>query len=466
MPPTGTLTLDDLRAHVAQGAIEQVLCAFPDCYGRLVGKRIMADYFADEVARTGMHACDYLLTVDMEMEPVQGYRLCSWDTGYGDLLAVPDWATLRLASWLDKTAIVLCDLRREADGAPVPVAPRSVLRSQVERAARLGCSPMVGSELEFYLFNEAYETARKKTYDGLERPAWYIEDYHLFQGAKEDDVVGAIRSHLSRSGIPVEFSKGEWGPGQQEINLRYAPALEMADRHVLYKHLAKEVAWQRGRAVTFMAKWHAAEAGSSCHMHVSLWDAQGGRPLFAGDDATGQTIAGGHVACSAVFQHFLAGLIAHVADIMLFLAPTVNSYRRFLPGAFAPTAVAWGPDNRTTAFRVVGRGSRLRVECRVPGADVNPYLAYAALLAAGLDGVEREIPLGDPFTGNAYAAAHLPRLPATLSDAIRAAEQSALLRDAFGEDVVEHYLHFARTEQRRFDAAVTDWERIRYFERV
>ncbi|MBM3214074.1 glutamine synthetase [Candidatus Poribacteria bacterium] len=450
MSVRGTLTLDELRERVGAGTITQVLSVFPDCYGRLVGKRIDAEFFVEHVAEHGMHACDYLLAVDMEMDPVPGYELTSWETGYGDFLAAPDWRTLRVASWLERTAIVLCDLVDEKRDQPVSVAPRSILRAQLERAAQIGIEAVGGSELEFYLFDETYRDARAKRYEGIERAGWYIEDYHIFQGTKEDDVIGAIREHLSRSGIPVEFSKGEWGPGQQEINVRYAEMLEMADRHSLYKHIAREVAWQRGKSVTFMAKWSAQEAGSSCHMHLSLW--RDGVNLFAdGSDA---------------FRAFVGGLLEHAAEMTLFLAPTVNSYKRYQPGTFAPTAITWASDNRTAAFRVVGYGASQRIECRLPGADVNPYLAYAALLAAGLDGMARGLDPGELFVGDAYRAESLPRVPTSLRDAIALAERSGFFRQALGDDVMNHYLHFARVEQQAYDRAVTDWERIRYFERI
>jgi len=458
----GKLTLDGLRKGVESGRVTQVLSVFPDCYGRLVGKRIDAEYFLDEVAEEGFHACDYLLAVDMEMEPVAGYAFTSWEKGYGDFRAVPDWNTLRAASWLEGAAIVLCDLFDEETGHAVTVAPRSVLRRQLERAANEGYTVYAGSELEFYLFDEPYDAAREKRYENLRRAGWYIEDYHIFQGTKEDDVIGAIRQHLRESGIPVEFSKGEWGPGQQEINIRYADALEMADRHALYKHIAREVAWQRGKAITFMAKWNAQEAGSSCHIHLSL--RRDGVPVFSSEN--GRPIEGTPTRYSEVFRHFVGGLIAHAREIALFLAPTVNSYKRFRPGTFAPTGIVWSYDNRTSAFRVVGQGDSLRIECRVPGADVNPYLGYAALIAAGLDGMENRLDPGDLFIGDAYRATTIPRIPTTLQEAIVEAEKSPLLRRAFGEDVLEHYLHFARTEQKAYDAAVTDWEKIRYFERI
>lgn len=460
----GMLTLDELTSLVAERAITQVLAVFPDFYGRVIGKRITGDYFIGHVADGGMHACDYLLTVDMDMTPVPGYKLSSWETGYGDFHAVPDWSTLRRASWLEDTAIVICDLLDEESGELIPVAPRTILRRQVDAVNAAGYDAYTASELEFYLFNDTYEVAREKRYTGIARAAWYIEDYHIFQGTKEDDVIGAMRKHLQASGIPVEFSKGEWGPGQQEINIRYAQALEMADRHTLYKHLAKEVAWAAEKSVTFMAKWDADEAGSSCHIHMSLRDIAQATSAFVGADA--EPLAGSKVECTPTFRHFVGGLLAHANDITLCLATTVNSYKRFQADTFAPTAIAWSYDNRTSGFRLVGRGEALRVECRIPGADANPYLAYAALLAAGMDGVRNGTEPPPLFHGNAYTDGELPTIPGSLVQATDAADDSAFLREAFGEVVVDHLVHFARAEQSAYDAAVTDWERIRYFERI
>ena len=457
----GMLDLKSLQREVADGRVETVITALPDLYGRLVGKRILGGFFLEEIASHGMQVCDYLLACDMEMDPTPGYAFTSWDTGYGDLRAQPDLATLRRADWLDRTALVLCDAVNEADGEPIEVAPRTILKRQLERAAALGLFPHVGSELEFFLFRDDYEIARAKGYRELEQSQHYVEDYHVLSSSFAEPVIGAIRRGVDASGIPVEFSKGEWGPGQHEINLRYAPALEMADRHVIYKLAAKEIAAAAGASVTFMAKWHENLAGSSLHIHVSLADADG-RPLFPGDGE----LAGAPLRCSDTFRWFLGGLLAHVRELVWFLAPNVNSYKRFRPGMFAPTGIAWSHDNRTAGFRVVGHGPALRIECRVPGADANPYLAYAALLAAGLAGVEGRLDPGPAFEGNVYAAESLPRVPACLRDAIAVLEQSKLARQAFGDAVVDHYLHFARTEQAALDTLVSDVERRRYFERI
>ncbi|RME83206.1 MAG: glutamine synthetase [Caldilineae bacterium] len=456
----GMLTLERLRELVTAGEIETVVTAFPDLYGRLMGKRIAGDFFLEHVAREGMHACNYLLTVDMDMEPVPGYAYANWELGYGDFHCLPDLSTLRRATWLQKSALVLCDILDNESHTPVAVAPRNILKRQIEAAAAAGYTAMGGSELEYYIFTNSYDEARAAHYHDLKPIGAYIEDYHILQGGREEVLNAAARKHLAQSGVPVEFSKGEWGPGQHELNIRYADLLTMADRHTLYKQCFKDLADQLGYSVTFMAKFAQDLAGSSCHMHVSLWDEREGRNLFEGEQRLGP------VACSDEFRWFLGGWMAHVRELMVFYAPTVNSYKRYRAGSWAPTAIAWSYDNRTAGFRVVGRGSSLRIESRVPGADVNPYLAYAAILASGLDGIRRHIEPPDIFTGDVYAAAGLPRVPASLSEAIAAFEQSEFAREAFGEEVVEHYLHFFKTEQAAFDRAVTDWERRRYFEQI
>jgi len=439
----GRINLDELKRLIADGEIETVIAVFPDMYGRLVGKRFVAQYFLDDIAGHGMHACDYLLACDMEMDPVPGYAFTSWAKGYGDFNPVPDFGTLRVASWQEKSAIVICDI-------DVPLAPRTMLRKQVARAAERGFTPMAASELELYVFKDSYESAAEKGYIRLEPIGSVIEDYHILQSTKEEFLIGAIRSHLERSGVPVESSKGEWGPGQQEIGLRYADAVEMADRHAIYKHAAKEIAWKAGRAITFMAKWDERYAGSSCHIHMSLWDAEVKKSFFQGESDT--------------FRHFLGGWMAHIRELFAFYAPYPASYKRYVSGSFAPTGIAWSHDNRTAGFRIVGSGPSLRIECRAPGADANPYLAFAATLAAGLDGIEKKIEPPPEFEGDVYAARDLPQVPHTLRDSIDALASSTFARESFGDDVVDHYLHFFRTEQRKFDSVVTDWERRRYFE--
>jgi glutamine synthetase len=459
--PRGMLDLEALERGVNDGSIETVVTALPDLYGRLIGKRITGRFFLDHVVGDGMHVCNYLLACDMDMDPTPGYDFASWEQGYGDIRAVPDFSTLRVGDWLDRTAIVLCDAVDEESDEAVEVAPRTVLRRQIERAAERGFAPMMASELEFFLFDDDYASAHAKGYRGLQTRQKYIEDYHILSGSFAEPVLGEIRRRVDASGIPVEFSKGEWGPGQHEINLCYAPALEMADRHVIYKLAAKEIAAAAGCAITFMAKWDEQLAGSSMHIHMSLWD-ESGAPLFPGD----APLAGTPVRASQTFRHFLAGVQERARELAWFLAPNVNSYKRFRPGTFAPTGVAWSYDNRTAGFRVVGSGASLRIECRIPGADANPYLAYAALLAAGLDGIERELDPGAAFQGDVYAAEGLPKVPGSLVEAIAALEESAFARLALGDAVVDHYLHFARSELAACDARVSDIERQRYFERV
>jgi len=454
----GKIDSDTLKRMVADDEIETVIAAFPDMYGRLVGKRIVANFFVDEVMTHGLHACDYLLACDVDMDPVPGYAFTSWAKGYGDFRPIPDFDTLRIASWQNKTALVLCDVYREDHRELVPLAPRSILKKQLARAAEKKFSVMAASELELYVFKDSYETAAEKGFIKLEPLGRVIEDYHILQGTKEEFLIGDIRSHLERSGIPVESSKGEWGPGQQEIGLRYTNALEMADRHVLYKHAAKEIAWKHNCAVTFMAKWDERYAGSSCHIHMSLWDENAKKPMFDGKEQLGPLHA------SPTFRYFLGGWMKHIRELFAFYAPYPASYKRYVAGSFAPTGVAWSVDNRTAGFRIVGHGPSLRIECRAAGADANPYLAFAATIAAGLDGIEHRIEPPPAFEGDVYAAQDLPHVPHTLNESIHALAESEWARGVLGEDVVDHYLHFFRTEQRKFDAAVTDWERRRYFE--
>jgi glutamine synthetase len=454
----GMLSTERLRELVAQEQIETVIVGFTDHYGRLVGKRYDAEMFVDDTIAHGTHGCDYLLTVDMEMEPVPGYKFANWELGYGDFHLVPDMATLRVASWLDKTALVLCDVQSEKRHEPISVAPRSILRRQIEAGQASGFESFAASELEYYLFENSYRQAYEQGYQTLNPAGWYLEDYHILQGTRTEGYTAAVRRHLKNSGVPVETSKGEWGLGQHELNVRYAEALEMADRHVVYKQCLKEVADAMELSVTFMAKFDSARAGSSCHIHFSLW--RTGENAFAGDQQFGP------VKCTDEFRWFLGGWMAHVDDVMPFYAPTVNSYKRYVDGSWAPTRLAWSYDNRTGGFRVVGSGNSLRIECRIPGADANPYLAFAASLASGLDGIANKIEPPDCFVGDIYAAKSLPRVPYTLAEATDKFAASEFAKRAFGEDVVEHYAHFFRTEQAAFNSAVTDWERRRYFERI
>ncbi|HSF06391.1 MAG TPA: glutamine synthetase family protein [Methylomirabilota bacterium] len=457
----GRLDLRTLGALVRRGAIDTVLTVFPDGYGRLLGKRVVGRHFLDHVAGEGVHACIYLFTVDMEMEPLPGFTLTSWERGYGDMKLVPDLATLRLIPWLPHTALVFCDVYTEA-GEPIEEAPRWVLKRQAARARALGYLVKTAAELELYCFKESFEAARAKRYQNVTPVATYLEDYHILQTTKEEPLIRAIRNGMEGADVPVETSKGEWGRGQEEINLEYAEAVEMADRTALYKHGAKEIAHAQGCSVTFMAKYDVSAAGSSFHLHSSLWDRAGRKALFA----PGAQPRGGRPPLNALFGAWLSGQMAMARELAYFYAPTVNSYKRYQAGSFAPTRVAAGWDNRTCGFRLCGEGGALRVENRIPGADANPYMAFAATIAAGLHGLGARLKAPRLYEGNAYEDATLPQVPRTLREAIAELERSRVARTAFGERVVEHYLHAARLEQQAFDQAVTDWELLRNFERI
>jgi len=454
----GMLDLESLAARVDADEIDTVLVGFSDLYGRLLGKRLDAHFFLDSVAREGTHGCDYLLTVDMEMDPVGGYRYANWEKGYGDFHLVPDLSTLRRADWLDRTALVLCDVLDDATHRNVPVAPRSLLRAQIDAAAAAGYEVEAASELEYFIFETSYRAAAASDFASLPPAGWYLEDYHIFQGTRVEKLNAVVRRHLSRSGVPVESSKGEWGLGQHELNVRHARVLDMADRHTVYKQCLKEVADRLEMSVTFMAKPYADRAGSSCHVHLSLW--KDGVSVFPGD------VEIGPVHGSDVFRWFLGGWMAHAPEMMVFYAPTVNSYKRYQAGSWAPTRLAWCHDNRTAGFRVVGSGQSLRIECRIPGADCNPYLVYAAALASGLDGIAQKTEPPAIFEGDVYAAEALPVVARSLREATDRFEASEFARRVFGDDVVEHYTHFFRVEQAAYDESVTDWERRRYFERI
>ncbi|MHA6692974.1 glutamine synthetase family protein [Devosia sp. A449] len=448
-------SLDALRTDVAAGSIDTVLVAFPDMQGRLIGKRLQAEYFL-ETATDPTHGCDYLLADDIDMEPVPGYTAANWGKGYGDFAMQPDLSTLMKAAWLEGTAIVLCDLS-DHHHAPISHSPRAILKTQIERLAQLGYTANAATELEFYLFDEDYRSISQKGFRNLQTSGDYIQDYHIFQTTKEEGVMRALRKQLQASGIPVESSKGEWGPGQEEINVKYSDALTMADRHVVLKNATKEIAWAQGKAVTFMAKWDFSLAGSSSHIHMSLAD-KSGKPLFV--DAKHER------GMSPLMQHFMAGQLAYARDITYFLAPYINSYKRFQAGTFAPTKAIWSPDNRTAGFRLCGEGTKaIRTECRIGGADINPYLAIAALLAAGIKGIEDQLPLEPAFVGDAYSGKKLREIPKTLREAIDTLRQSTMLKDAFGASVVDHYVHTAEWEQFEYDRRVTDWELKRGFER-
>jgi glutamine synthetase len=442
------LSVDELKQEVADGTIDTVVVAFTDMQGRLMGKRVHAQYFVDEsIADHGVEGCNYLLALDMEMDPIPGYSIASWEQGYGDFAMRPDLDTLRRIPWLEGTALVLCDVTWQ-DGSPVRPSPRQVLRAQVERARSLGYEPMIGSELEFYLLKESFEEAHAKHYRDLTPSVPYILDYHVLATTYDEPLLRQIRNGMHGAGITVESSKGEAWPGQQEVNFRFADAVTMADNHSVYKNGAKEIAHLNGCSITFMAKPDHSWIGSSCHIHTSLW--RDGENAFAGGPD--------------VFKQFLAGWIAGAKELAIFLAPTINSYKRYAAGSWAPTTLAWGQDNRTCGFRIVGHGAAQRIETRIPGGDVNPYLAFAALIAAGLHGIEAGLELPPALEGNAYES-DAERFPSTLREAIDALERGTIARAALGDDVVDHYLNYARTEQRLFDEVVTCYERERLFER-
>ncbi len=449
----GMLSLEQLQAEADAGTIDTVVTAFTDMQGRLEGKRIEVSYFLDEVVEHGVEGCNYLLALDMEMDPVPGYEMFNWEKGYGDFGIVPDISTLRRIPWLDRTALVICDVV-EHDRSPVRVSPRQVLIAQYERAEQMGYTPMFASELEFYLYKESYARAHEQDYRDLTPTIPYILDYHILATTMDENILGPIRRGMQGAGIPVEFSKGEAWHGQHEVNTRYADAVTSADRHAIYKNGVKEIAFLNGVSATFMAKPSEDDIGSSCHIHSSLVQTSDGASAFVNGEEE-----------SDVFRHFLGGVRSRIRELALFVAPTVNSYKRYASESWAPTSIAWARDNRTAGFRIVGHGQSRRVECRIPGADVNPYLGYAALLAAGLDGIAQGTDPGPELVGNAYAAGEAEPFPSSLREAVELWQGSNFAREAFGEDVWGHYLNYGRTEQRLFDQVVTDYERRRMFER-
>jgi glutamine synthetase len=453
----GTLTLDALKTLVSKGEIDTVLVACIDMQGRLMGKRFHAAFFCDG-GHKETHCCNYLLAVDMEMNTVPGYKSTGWEKGYGDYVLRPDMSTLRLVPWLPGTALVLGDLLDHHSHEEVDVSPRAILKRQVARARAMGFEPMMATELEFYIFENAYENLRDGGMRDLKPISGYNEDYHLFQTTKEEGLVRAVRNGLYAAGIPVENTKGEADSGQHEVNYKYSNALDTADNHVIVKQAVKEIAHAQGKSVTFMAKYDHRKAGSSSHIHQSLWSLDG-KPSFADDkDVHGM---------SAVMKHFLAGQLAHARDITACLAPYVNSYKRFTIGMFAPTKAVWSADNRTAGFRVCGEHTKaVRVECRIPGSDVNPYLACAALLAAGLDGIEKKMELEPELKGDMYSAKGIREIPHNLREAADLLNQSTMLRAAFGDDVVDHYHHAAQWEISETDRVVTDFELQRLLERA
>ena len=454
----GMLTLEDLRALTAKGEIDTVLVCFTDLQGRLIGKRFTARFFVDG-GYEETHACNYLLAVDIDMEPVPGYKAASWAQGYGDFVLKPIMSTLRRIPWLESTALVLCDVQDHHTHADLPHSPRAILKKQVDRISALGFKAYAASELEFFLFNESYESLADKHWKDAKTASRHIEDYGILQTTKNEPFMRAIRNGLMGAGIPIENSKGEWGPGQEEINVRYSDVLDMADRHAIMKNGIKEMAHLQGKAVTFMSKWDYGLAGNSSHVHMSLWSQDGATPLFLDKKAD-------H-GMSELMRQFMAGQLKYSRDITYFLAPYINSYKRFMVGTFAPTRSIWSFDNRTAGFRLCGEGTKaIRCECRIGGADLNPYLAFAALLAAGLRGIEEKLTLEPVFAGDAYLSREtLREIPKTLREATECLKGSSMLKEALGADVIGHYVHTADWEQFEYDRRITDWELKRGFER-
>jgi glutamine synthetase len=449
----GMLTMERLRVEASEDKIDTVVLAFTDMQGRLQGKRLSAEFFLEEVAEHYSEGCNYLLAVDVDMNTVDGYAMSSWDRGYGDFVLVPDLDTLRRVPWQEGTALVIADLTW-LDGSPVLASPRQILRAQEQRLAERGWTAMVGTELEFIVYADSYEQAAAKAYRDLVPANQYNVDYSILGTARIEPLLRRIRNEMAGAGLYVESAKGECNLGQHEIAFRYTDSLSTCDNHSIYKTGAKEIAAQDGTSITFMAKPNSRE-GNSCHIHLSL-RGEDGEPVMAGDGPHGLSELG---------QHFLAGQLAALRELTLCYAPNVNSYKRYVPGSFAPTSVRWGPDNRTCALRLVGHGASLRVENRVPGGDVNPYLAVAAMIAAGLHGIDNELPLEPAVEGNAYLDTGA-RVPHTLRDALELWQKSDLARQAFGAEVVEHYANYASVELAAYDAAVTDWELRRCFERL
>jgi glutamine synthetase len=454
-PTTAPLDLKALAGLVASGEIDTVVTVFPDVFGRLVGKRFTGRYFLEHVAEGATHGCSYLLTVNIEMEPMNGFSLANWSKGFGDFELRPDLGTLRLVPWQPATALVICDLAH-ADGSPVEESPREVLRRQVRRLEAHGLTPYLASELEFFLFNDSFHDAFKGGYRGLTPSSDYRIDYHTMQTTRDEPFLRQARNQMGAAGIPIESSKGEWGRGQHEINFGYDLAIPVADRHCLFKQGLKEIAAQHSRSLTFMAKPWAEEVGSSCHIHVSLW--RDGRNLFWDPEHPEKG--------TAIFRQFLGGLLAYSPELCLAFAPTVNSYKRYQAESWAPTRMAWSNDNRTVGYRVVGREKAFRIENRMPGADANPYLAFAAMLAAGLAGIENDLDCGADYRGNAYVDPTLRSLPSSLQEAAELYAASSFARTSLGDAVVDYYAHAARLESRAYADAVTDWERTRYFEQI
>jgi glutamine synthetase len=449
----------ELEAMVRDGRIDTLIVAITDMQGRLMGKRVQADAFLNGVIDHGAHFCTYLLGTDMEMNTPDGFRLMNWDTGYGDWIASPVWDTLRVLPWLEKTALVLSDTIDEETHAEIPVSPRTILKRQVARAAAAGFAVKAGSEFEFYVLKDSWESLAETGWGEPRRFGYYNEDYHLLQATKAEPLHRLLRNQMTEARVPVEFSKGEAAPGQHEVNIRYDHVLESADRSVIFKHGAKEIAYLNGWGLTFMAKPDHRWTGSSGHLHMSVWDVDGGRPLMTDDDAALP------YGLSAAGASFIAGMMALSRELSIFIAPNVNSYKRYAALSWAPVNIVWGRDNRTTGFRLVGRGPGLHVENRFPGGDMNAYLTYAAMVGAGLYGIEHGLELAQEFKGNGYVATGVTRMPRALYEAIGELERSSAAVEIFGQDVVDHYLNAARVEQATYDAVVHDWDRERYLER-
>ncbi|MFL4469073.1 glutamine synthetase family protein [Tateyamaria armeniaca] len=452
----GNMTFEALKAAVKDGTIDTVLTCFPDMQGRLMGKRFHAVNFV-KTSFKETHCCNYLLATDLEMATPDGYAATSWQSGYGDYIMAPDLTTIRRLPWLEGTAMVLCDILDHHSHEPVPHSPRQMLKKQVARLKALGFDAMMATELEFFLFAQSFDDIRKGGFRDMQPISGYNEDYHIFQTTKEEGVMRPIRNHLFDAGLPVENSKGEAETGQEELNIRYADALDCADHHTIAKNAIKEIAWQHGHAATFLPKWHHDKVGSSSHVHQSLWK----------DDAPAFHDTDGDLGMSDLMRHYMAGLIAYAPDYTFFLAPYINSYKRFAKGTFAPTKTVWSVDNRTAGFRLCGDGTKgIRVECRIGGSDLNPYLAQAAMLAAGIKGIEDKMDLAPPTKGDVYEDAKAQDIPQTLRAATETLRNSAFLREAMGDDVIAHYTRCAEWEQEEFDRVVTDWEIARGFERA
>jgi len=452
----GNLTFKDLKARVADGSVDTVLTCIVDMQGRLMGKRFHAQNFVDHSFEE-THCCNYLLATDLEMATPEGYASTSWRAGYGDYVMQPDLETLRMVPWLEGTAMVICDVLDHHNHEPISHSPRQVLKRQIARLDALGFTAKMATELEFFLFEKSFDEIRKSGFRDLAPISGYNEDYNILQTTREESVMRPLRNYLFEAGIPIENSKGEAEAGQEELNIRFGPALDCADNHTIAKHATKEIAWQNGHAASFLPKWHKGRVGSSSHVHQSLWK-DGNAAFHDPDDKLGM---------SQLMRHYMAGLIKYAPDYTALMAPYVNSYKRFVKESFAPTKTVWSVDNRTAGFRLCGAGTKgVRVECRIPGSDMNPYLAQAAMLAAGIKGIEDKLELAGPTTGDVYEDAKAGSIPATLREAVETLRGSKMLRAALGDDVVDHYTRAAEWEQEEFDKVVTDWEIARGFERA